>query len=167
MRLLKSIQFSYCKECYYKQLVKLIKDDFAKSGIDVVADPFEWSVIMEKVPSREFEVISMGWGGDIVEDFYQIFHSSQSKNRGNNYVGFDSKEADRIMEQIRITMDEGLRDELSRKLHGIIHYEQPYTFIYARPTFRLVDKRFENVNVHYMGLNYLEWSVPKEKQRYK
>jgi len=71
------------------------------------------------------------------------------------------------MEQIRITMDEDLRDELSRELHRIIHYEQPYTFTYARPTFRLVDKRFENVNVHYMGLNYLEWSVPKAKQRYK
>jgi peptide/nickel transport system substrate-binding protein len=152
---------------FYKRLVKLVKDDFARAGIDVVPDPFEWSIIMEKVVSRDFEVISMGWGGDILEDVYQIFHSSQSKNRGNNYVGFSSKEADSIMEQIRLTMDEGLRDELSRELHGILHHEQPYTFIYARPTFRLVDKRFENVNVHYMGLNYLEWFVPKEKQRYK
>jgi len=152
---------------YYKRLVKLVADDFARAGIEVVPDPFEWSIIMERATSRKFEVLSMGWGGDIVEDFYQVFHSSQSKNRGNNYVGFNSKEADRIMEQIRITMDEDLRDELSRELHRIIHYEQPYTFTYARPTFRLVDKRFENVNVHYMGLNYLEWSVPKAKQRYK
>ncbi len=152
---------------FYRRLVKLVTDDAAKVGIEVVGDPFEWSMIMEKVADREFEVMAMGWGGDIVKDFYQIFHSSQCDNRGSNYVGFRNEEADALMEQIRVSMDESLRDELSRRLHRILHYEQPYTFLYARPTFRLVDKRFENVNIHYMGLNYLQWYVPKHLQRYK
>jgi hypothetical protein len=39
--------------------------------------------------------------------------------------------------------------------------------LFVLPTYRAVDKRFENVNIHKLGLNYLEWYVPKEKQGYK
>jgi peptide/nickel transport system substrate-binding protein len=109
----------------------------------------------------------MGWGGDIIEDQYQIFHSSQVGNRGSNYVGFRNAEADALLEQIRITIDLTESDVLCRKLHRLIHEQQPYTFLFTRPTFRAVDKRFENVNIHKLGLNYLEWYVPKEKQRYR
>jgi hypothetical protein len=31
---------------------------------------------------------------------------------------------------------------------------------------RLLDKRFKNVQMHPMGLNWLEWYVPKELQKY-
>jgi peptide/nickel transport system substrate-binding protein len=109
----------------------------------------------------------MGWGGDIVEDDYPIFHSSQIGKGGYNYVGFRNSEADALLEQIRRTIDVGQQDVLCRRLHRILHEQQPYTFLLARPTFRLVDKRFENVKIHKMGLNYFEWYVPKEKQRYK
>ncbi len=37
----------------------------------------------------------------------------------------------------------------------------------ARPSMRFIDRRFENVIVHKLGLNPQEWYVPKEKQRYK
>jgi hypothetical protein len=32
---------------------------------------------------------------------------------------------------------------------------------------RLIDRRFENVNIHKLGLDYLEWYVPLAKQRYR
>jgi peptide/nickel transport system substrate-binding protein len=56
---------------------------------------------------------------------------------------------------------------LSRKLHDLLHNEQPYTFLFTRPTYRIISPRFENVTVHKLGLNEKEWFVPKEKQRYK
>jgi peptide/nickel transport system substrate-binding protein len=64
-------------------------------------------------------------------------------------------------------MDEEKRIELSRKLHSIVHYEQPYTFVFARPTYRILAPRFENVIVHKLGLKEEEWFVPKDKQKYK
>ncbi len=151
----------------YQRLAKLLKDQCAKVGIEVVADPMEWSVLLPRLSDRKFEAMVMGWGGDIVEDNYQILHSSQIGNRGANYVGFRNPQADALLEQIRRTMDEQKRDELSRQLHRIFHEEQPYTFLFARPTMRLVDRRFENIKVHPLGLNYLEWYVPKNSQRYK
>ena len=148
-------------------MAKLLKDEAAKVGVEVILEPYEWSVLMPRLSDREFESVVMGWGGDVLEDFYQIFHSSQIGNRGSNYVGFKNAEADAIMEEVRRTFDEDKRNKLSRRLHRILHEEQPYTFLFTRPTFRLIDKRFKNVKIHNLGLKYWEWYVPKSEQRYK
>jgi len=151
----------------YDRLAKLLKDEAAKVGIEVVAEPYEWSILLGRLNDREFESMVIGWGGDVLEDFYQIFHSSQIGNRGANYVGFSNARADELLEEIRRTMDKSERDKLCHQFHRILHEEQPYTFLFTRPTFRLVDKRFKNVNIYKLGPKYWEWYVPKEQQRYK
>jgi peptide/nickel transport system substrate-binding protein len=148
-------------------LAAILKDSAAKLGIEVIPDPVEWSILITRVTDRKFESMVMGWGGAIVDDNYQIFHSSQIGNRGSNYVGFKNAEADKLLEQIRRTMDDEKRIKLSRKFHSIVHYEQPYTFLFTRPTYRIVVPRFENVIVHKLGVKEEEWFVPKDKQRYK
>ena len=161
-------KFTYSADSdLYNRLAKLFKDDAAKVGIEVLPDPFEWSVLMPKLSDREFEAMVMGWGGDILEDPYQIFHSSQIGNRACNYIGFSNAQADVLMEEARRTIDEDKRIRLFHQLHSILHEEQPYTFLFTRPTFRLVDRRFKNVKIHKLGLKYLEWYVPKSEQRYK
>ena len=151
----------------YTRLASFLKDELAKVGVDVVPDPYEWSVLIPKISDRKFESMVMGWGGDILEDHYQIFHSSQVGNRGSNYVGFRNTQADALLEQIRRTIDPVKSDVLCHQLHRLIHEQQPYTFLFARPNLYAVDKRFQNVKIHNLGLNFLEWYVPKEKQRYK
>ena len=161
-------KFTYAADStLYTQLAKLFKDNAAKVGVEVMPDPFEWSVLIPKLSDREFEAMVMGWGGDILEDPYQIFHSSQIGNRACNYVGFSDSEADRLMEQARVTIEDEERSKIFHRLHEILHEEQPYTFLFTRPTFRLVNKRFKNINIHKLGLKYLEWYVPKEEQRYR
>jgi peptide/nickel transport system substrate-binding protein len=161
-------RFSYAAgDSLYERLAVLLKDEMAKIGVDVIPEPYEWSALLPIITERKFEAMVMGWGGDIVEDDYPIFHSSQIGKGGYNYVGFRNSEADALLEQIRRTIDVGQQDVLCHRLHRILHEQQPDTFLLARPTFRLVDKRFENVKIHKMGLNYFEWYVPKEKQRYK
>ena len=163
-----SFKFSYSSSStLYRRLATLLKDQALKVGIDLIPDPYEWSVLIVRLSDREFESMVMGWGGDIVEDFYHIFHSSQIGDRGSNYVGFANQQADAAMEAARRTFDRTERDRFSRQLHQILHDQQPYTFLFTRPSFRLVDRRFENVMIHKLGLKYLEWYVPKDRQRYK
>ncbi|MGD9157072.1 MAG: ABC transporter substrate-binding protein [Desulfobacteraceae bacterium] len=151
----------------YKRLVKLLKDEAARISIDVVPDPYEWSVLMPRLSDRQFEAMVMGWGGDVIDDPYQIFHSSQIGDRASNYVGFNNPEADELIVTARKTLDEAKRNKLFQKFHLILHEEQPCTFLFERPIMRLLDKRFKNVKIHKMGLNWLEWYVPKELQKYK
>ncbi len=150
-----------------EQIAKLLKDEMAKAGIDLIPDPYEWSVFEERLNRRSFDATMLAWGGTVLADPYQIWHSSQIKGRGSNRVGFDHPEADAIIEEARRTLDESERNKLYHRFHRILHKEQPYTFFRARPSLRFLDKRFKNVKVHKLGLNPHEWYVPKEEQRYK
>jgi len=151
----------------YVRLASFLKDELAKVGVVLIPDPYEWSVLIPKLADRQFEAMVMGWGGDILEDYYQIFHSSQIGKGGYNYVGFRNAQADELLEQIRQTIDPDKADVLCHQFHKLLYEQQPYTFLFARPNFYAVDKRFQNVKIHKLGLNFLEWYVPKDKQRYK
>jgi len=151
----------------FERLAKLLKDEAAKVGVEVIAEPCEWSILWDRLNRREFQAYVAGWAGDALEDPYQLFHSSQIGGGGSNFVGFRNPEADMIIEQARRTINDAERHKLYQRLHEILHEEQPYTFLFTRPTFRLVDRRFKNVVVHKLGLNYLEWYVPKSQQRYE
>jgi peptide/nickel transport system substrate-binding protein len=151
----------------HEQLAKHLKDQAAKVGIEVILDPYEWSVFLIRLLDRKFEAVTLAWFTDVAEDPYEMFHSSQIGNRGSNYVGFRNEEADKIMEQARSTLDETERDKLYRRIHQIIHEQQPYTFLYTRPEQRFLHPRFKNVRLHKLGLDWLEWYVPKDEQIYK
>jgi peptide/nickel transport system substrate-binding protein len=124
-------------------------------------------VFSERVTNREFDAVNMAWGGGVESDPYQIWHSSQIEKRGSNFVGFNNPEADAIIEEARRTLDAEKRNKLYHRFGRILHEEQPYTFIYTRPEQRFLDKRFENVIIHKLGIDEHEWYVPKELQKYK
>ncbi len=152
---------------YYERLAKFIKDEAESVGIEVVADPFEWSIFIERLLDRKFDAEISGWGGVVEEDPYQVWHSSQGKDRGSNHIGFTNKEADELIVEARRTLDRKKRNGLYQRFHRIVHEEQPYTFLYARPEMRFLAPRFENVKVHKLDLDWLEWYVPKGKQKYQ
>jgi peptide/nickel transport system substrate-binding protein len=148
-------------------IAKLLKDEASKVGIEVLPDPVEGSIFTERIHNRNFDSMAMGWGGTIESDPYSIYHSSQIEGRGNNFISFSNAEADKVMEQARVELDENKRYALYHQFHKILHEEQPYTFLYTRRTFMFLDKRFENVRIHKLGTDDQEWYVPKDKQRYK
>jgi peptide/nickel transport system substrate-binding protein len=151
----------------YERIARYLKDEMSKAGIEMTIDPYEWSVFEERLNQRKFDATTLAWGGVVQSDPYQIWHSSQIKGRGSNRIGFSNKEADALIEQARRTMDADKRNQMYHRFHRILHEEQPYTFIRSRASIRFIDKRFENVKVHKLGLDPLEWYVPKDKQRYQ
>ena len=54
------------------------------------------------------------------------------KPKSSNRVGFRNKRADEIIETARETFDPRERQRLFREFHGIVHEEQPYTFLFCR-----------------------------------
>ncbi len=152
---------------FYEQLAKLFKDSAGKIGVEVTADPYEWSVFIEKLNNSDFEALVVGSGGTVESDPYQYFHSSQIADRGANRTSYNSPEADELIDVARRTLDKKKRYELYYRFDSLIHEDQPFTFLYTRPEWVFLDRRFENVIVHNLGLNPHEWYVPRDKQKYK
>lgn len=143
---------------FTERLGSILKEDLEKAGIIMEINRFEWAVFLQKIQGRNFDATSLRWSGGFEQDPYQIWHSSQVKG-GSNYIGFKSREADRIIEAARKEFDEKKRDRMYHRFHEILHNEQPYTFLFTMPNLVVVSRRFENVTVHKRGLNILEWKV--------
>jgi len=143
---------------FAERLATILKEDFSKVGIQMDINKYEWAVFVQKIKKHDFDAVTLAWGLGYSADPYQLWHSSQI-DKGDNFCGFSNSEADTIIVRARKKFDDEKRAVMYRRFHEIIHYEEPYTFLYCTPALVLVSKRFMGVKVHNRGLNYLEWKI--------
>ncbi|MEM0915805.1 MAG: ABC transporter substrate-binding protein, partial [Planctomycetota bacterium] len=151
----------------YQQMVLFLKDAYARAGVDLVPDPLEWTIMLQRINDRNFQAISLGWGGVVESDPKQIFHSASIEGGGDNYIGYRNPELDTIIDEARVTVDADKRRALWHEAHRILHEDQPYTFLFTSKSVVYIDKRFRNVEVTKLGLNgRTEYFVPADEQLY-
>lgn len=115
------------------KLAPLLQEEFQKAGIEMDVEKVDAAQYVGRLRAHDFDAASLGWNNnDPVTDQFQVYHSSQ-KTGGSNFGSYDSKRADALIEQIRVTFDEAERHALERQLHAVIYEEQPYTFLTNRP----------------------------------
>jgi peptide/nickel transport system substrate-binding protein len=150
-----------------RQMVFMIKDEMKKAGVDMQLDPLDWPAMQQKLDDRKFDAILLGWGGVPESDVYQMFHSSQTEDGGDNYIYYKNPEADKLIEQARATVDRDKCQDLWNKVHAILHEDQPYTFLMNRKAVVYVNDRFRNVHITNMGMNFAwEYYVPQALQKH-
>ncbi|HIQ15994.1 MAG TPA: ABC transporter substrate-binding protein, partial [Leucothrix sp.] len=150
-----------------KRMVLLLKDMYARAGIKLIPVPSEWPVMLEHLDKKDFEAITLAWGGALESDLYQIFHSSQIKE-GDNRTAYVNKELDAIIEEARKTVDEPKRMKLWQKAEKILYDDLPYTFLMRRGELGFASKRIKNQRMTKVGLNTgsLENYIPKALQKH-
>lgn len=152
-------------------LLTTYKNDLDEIGVEMKLKPLEWTVFIEEhVHKFNFEATIQGWSLSIDPDPYLIWHSSQ-RGPGLNYVAYNNPEVDRLCEEGRKEFDIEKRRKMYHRIHQILHDEQPYTFLFFRPSLVAVNKRFRNVEpspqgvyMYYPGMT--NWFVPKSEQKY-
>ena len=150
----------------YEKQALFMKDAFARVGIALVADPLDWSVLVERLNKKNFDAVTLGWTAGIESDIFQMFHSSQAIEEGDNFINYKSPALDKVMEQARQTVDEDTRMPMWREAHRILSEDQPYTFLFFPKALIFVDKRIQNVQQVKLGLNArTEWFIAKAQQR--
>ncbi|UDQ98224.1 ABC transporter substrate-binding protein [Lentisphaerota bacterium WC36G] len=130
-----------------KKISEIIKEDMRKVGIKMNILPIEWSVFIDRINKKKFDACTLGWTATFEPDPYQIWHSSQAdvKQNSSNFISFKNKEADKLIEQIRVTFDIEKRADLCKKFHRLISDEQPYTFMMVPNKLFIYNKRLQNV----------------------
>jgi peptide/nickel transport system substrate-binding protein len=139
-------------------LATILKEDLSKIGIIVEIRKLEWALFIQKLNDHTFDAVTLGWSFGFEQDPYQVWHSSQTE-QGSNFVGFENKQVDTLIENARVEFDSEKRSEMHQSIHRIIHEEQPYSFLYASPSLVALDRRFKNVKVYPIGIDPLEWEV--------
>ena len=145
-----------------ERFATIVKEDFKKNGVEVNIERLEWGSFLKRLDSHDFDAVILGWTMPFESDLYQVWHSSQMKDEGSNFISYSNPELDKLIEDVRIELDYGRRHVVYKKIHGILYEDQPYTFLYCLPTLVAVSKRFGNVNVHKAGLDYTEWVIRRD-----
>ena len=125
-----------------KAILAIAQDSWKQIGIDIRTDLLEWSVfIQERVNKMDFDALVLGWSMGIDPDLYQIWHSSQTNPNQLNFVSFNNPEADDLIVKIRQEYNHAQQVQYCHRLHEIIAYEQPYTFLYVGKWTAILDNR--------------------------
>jgi len=153
------------------RMVLLLKDMYARAGVKLNPKPTEWPVMIEMLNKKTFDVITLGWTSGLETDIYQMFHSSQAKTDGNNFISYKSDALDKIIEEARVIVDEDKRMPVWRKAEAIFYEDQPYTFLKRSKSLVFINNRFQNLQMTGLGLNSsfmpIETYVPKQAQKYQ
>lgn len=149
----------------YPRLLPILRQDMAKAGVKMELLGLEWSVCVQRLEKKAFEACAMGWYGGITPDPYQLWHSSMAEEKASsNFIGFANPEADKLIEEIRITFDQEKRNELYHKFHRLIYEEAPYIFLVSPNSLSAISKRYRNLQVFPLGYPTRILWTPRNQQ---
>ncbi len=125
-----------------KNILTIAQNAWKKIGIKCNTQMFEWAVFLNDfVNTGDYDAVVLGWSMGIDPDLFQIWHSSQAGPQQLNFVGYHNPRVDELIVRIRREYDRDQQRELTHKLHRLIHEDQPYTFLYAPLSTRVLDKK--------------------------
>ena len=108
-----------------------LAQDWARIGVRVTPQPVSFTGMMtDYLSPRKFDValVSLELFGD--PDPYPLWHSSQISPKGQNFGGWQNREADILMEQARLTSDRETRRQLYDEFQRIFATDLPAILLY-------------------------------------
>ncbi len=148
---------------------QIIQQRLKKIGIDVKLAVYEWSAFINNfINKRKFDTCLLGWGLGPDPDQYEIWHSSKTGEHEFNFVSYNNKEVDKLLDDARRTFDREKRKEYYYRFQEILAEEQPYIFLYVPESLPVVSRRIRGIDPGIAGIGYNsdKWWVPKKLHRY-
>ncbi len=130
-----------------KNVMTIAQNAWKKIGVKCHTQYFEWAVFLKDfVNTGAFDAVVLGWSMGVDPDLFQLWHSSQAGPQQLNFIGYNNPHADDLIVRIRQEYDIDVQRDLTHQLHRLIAEEQPYTFLYAPLSTRVLDKKIVLVN---------------------
>ncbi len=147
----------------------IIQSQLKQIGMEVKIRTVEWAAfIKDFVNKGRFDCLVLGWNILQDPDIYNVWHSSQTKEGGLNFVGYKNPEVDDLLERGRRSLDQAERKVIYDRFQEILHHDQPYCFLYVPYSLPIIDARFKGIEPAPAGIthNFNQWWVPKNMHMY-
>ncbi len=117
-----------------------------KIGVTVELEPLAWGEILsEKLASRKFDAVVLGWELPYERDRFATWHSTQTGPEGGNFCGLNDPIVDQLLVKLRNEADEKVAAVAAGELQKKIAELQPYFFL--SETGRLVTVRKDSMDM--------------------
>ena len=152
-----------------KYAAAIIQSNLKKIGIDVDIRTFEWAALLHNfLYKRKFDACIIGWGLDYDPNQYDKWHSSKTGPNDYNWMHYQNKNVDRLLELGVSTYDTSKRKKYYDQIQDILAVDQPCTFLWVQDALPIIDSRFHGIKPEPIGIDYNfdRWFVPKHLQKY-
>jgi peptide/nickel transport system substrate-binding protein len=126
-------------------LVNMIVESAAKAGVKIIPKGVEIGVLQQNLSQHNFDMAIAGWtGGAFIKDYTQLWSTQSWSSNGSNFSGFGDASSDALLDSMKHTMNDSVRNQMSKRFQKVIYDQQPYIFMYS--TYRKVamHKRWGN-----------------------
>jgi ABC-type transport system substrate-binding protein len=152
----------YADSPTYLIIAEQVKENCRKIGVQVTITPAKWGSMLQRLQKKEFDACMLGWFLNWEQDPFQIWHGSQADvPNTSNSIGYKNPEVDRLIEQLRGTLDKAEQIKLCHEIHRLIYDDQPYTFLFAEKRTSGRDARLEDLKYYPLRpcVNIKEWTA--------
>jgi len=137
-------------------LAAIFQEDLQSIGVQMKTSLMEWATFSERVRKHEFQASTAAWGTGVDPDTsWNLWHSTSyvpDGSAGRNYGGFKNARVDELFQQGREEFDRAKRAEIYAEIARLIYDDQPYTFLFYRPTLWALDSRIHGVTTSPRGV---------------
>ncbi len=154
---------------YHQKVADIIKERIEQAKIQVTIIKSDWTIYADTIRDKNFDATRFATTAPLEPDPFQIWHSSQIENKGDNFFSYSNPRVDELCVQIRETMDPEKRWALAAEIHKIIATDQPVCFLecFKEPYF--IDRRLRGIKLYASQYphDFTEWSwqeIPESRR---
>jgi len=122
-------------------VAQVIQSMAAEAGFDLKIRVIEFATSFKEVQAGNFQIFEINWSGRIDPDgnSYVFLHTGAPQNDG----GYSNPDADKFMEDARLTAEPAERKAIYEKLTGIVLNDEPIIYLYHRKLLIAHTKKLE------------------------
>jgi peptide/nickel transport system substrate-binding protein len=129
-------------------LAHAIAEQWAEVGVRAHVQAVNISdLTLEYLSPRAFDAALVQWQMPLDPDPYPLWHSTQIEGAGQNYCGFEERDADEAIEVARLMIDHGRRAELYSQFQAIFVEHVPAILLYQPIYTYGLDRQVRNPQV--------------------
>jgi peptide/nickel transport system substrate-binding protein len=124
----------------------LIQRRLKEIGIDVKIRVIEWASFVNRfIKTGDFDAVVLGWSLSLDPDQFNIWHSSQQKPGQFNFLGYENKQVDRLLEQGRRELNFNKREKIYHNFSKLLLEDSPIVYLFAGYGLTAVNKRIKGI----------------------
>jgi peptide/nickel transport system substrate-binding protein len=120
-------------------------------GVNVTMQTMEWGAYLAKLRTKEQELFALSWMAGTEDPdmvMYPLLHSSQWTPVGPNRALYKNPRFDALLQQARLTTDQGKRAQLYKEAQRILVDDAPWVFVDHEIQIAAFSKRVQGFRLH-------------------
>ncbi len=141
---------------------QILQHQLAKAGVEVKLRVMEWQAFLNTVVfPREFDTVLLGWSLSLSPDPYLLWHSDSDKPGGFNFIGYNNKRVDGLIETMQGIIERDKLAKIQQEIFADVVSDNPYMFLFIPNAITVVDKKIKHIEPAINGIwhNYIEWEI--------